>query len=136
MAATLDDVAAIALALPGTTEEERSSGGRAWTVGTTTYAWERAFSKADVRRFGDAAVPPPPIVAIRVDDLGDKEAVLAAGHRGVFTIPHFDGYAAVLVELRLVGRRVLRQLLEDGWAAGAPASLLAARQPRRRPPRR
>jgi len=135
MAATLDDVAAIALVLPGTTEEERSPGGRAWAVGTTTYAWERAFSKADVRRFAGARVPPPPIVAIRVDDLGEKEVVLAAGHRGVFTIPHFDGYAAVLVELRVVGRRVLRQLLEDGWAAGAPPDLLAARQPRRRAPR-
>ena len=69
---------------------------------------------------------------MRVDDLGEKEAVLAAGHRGVFTIPHFDGYAAVLIELRHVGKRVLRQLLEDGWAATAPAALLAERRPRRR----
>jgi hypothetical protein len=135
MAATLDDVAEIALRLPGTAEVEGRMG-RAWAVGSTTFAWERPFSKADVRRFGDAPVPPLPVLAVRVDDLGEKEAVLGAGHRGVFTIPHFDGYAAVLLELRLAGKRVLRQLLEDGWAACAPPDLLAERRPaRRRTPR-
>jgi len=130
MAATLDDVAEIALRLPGAAEIEGRMG-RAWAVGRTTFAWERPFSKADVRRFGDAPVPPLPVLAVRVDDLGEKEAVLGAGHRGVFTIPHFDGYAAVLLELRLVGKRVLRQVLEDGWAACASPDLLAERRPAR-----
>ena len=130
MAATLDDVAEIALGLPGTAEVAGRTG-RAWSVGTTTFAWERPFSKADVRRFGDAPIPPQPVLAVRVDDLGEKDVVLGAGHRGVFTIPHFDGYAAVLVELRLVGKRVLRRLLEDGWAACAPPAALAERRARR-----
>jgi hypothetical protein len=32
-----------------------------------------------------------------VEDLGEKEAVLAANPDAFFTIPHFDGYSAVLI---------------------------------------
>jgi hypothetical protein len=32
-----------------------------------------------------------PILAVRVEDLGEKEAVLAAQPKAFFTIPHFDG---------------------------------------------
>ena len=129
--ATLDDVARIALALPEVVEGE-ARRGREWSVGTTTFAWERPFSMADLRRFGDAPVPPEPIVAVRVDDLGEKEAVLGAGHKGVFTIPHFDGYPAVLIELRAVGMRLLRATLADGWAACAPADLVTQHRRRSR----
>jgi hypothetical protein len=41
----------------------------------------------------------------------------------VFTIPHFDGYAAVLVQLDEVGHNDLRDLVVDGWLACAPAEL-------------
>jgi len=133
--ATLDDVAGLALALPGVVEDD-ARRGRAWSVGATTFAWERPFSKADLRRFGDAAVPTDPILAVRVDDLGEKEVVLAAGHRGFFTIPHFDGYAAVLIELRIVGQRALRAALADGWASCAPPALLAEHRSRRPRPDR
>jgi hypothetical protein len=129
--ATLDDVARIALAFPDAVEHDERRG-RAWSVGGKTFAWERRFSKADLRRFGDAAVPADPIVAVRVDDLGEKEAVLGAGHKGVFTIPHFDGYAAVLIELRIVGMRVLRAALADGWAACAPTDLVTLHRRRSR----
>jgi len=62
-------------------------------------------------------------VAVRVDDLIEKEAVLAAGTKGVFTIPHFDRYAAVLIELRTVTKRALKDALVDGWLACAPRHL-------------
>ena len=94
------DVEQIIATLPDV-EEGAKWGNHTWTVGGKVFAWERAYSKADLKRFGDATPPRPPILAVRVEDLHEKEAVLAEGSRGVFTIPHFDGYAAVLVELRV-----------------------------------
>jgi hypothetical protein len=120
--ATLDDVATIALGLPETTEGERH-GTRTWAVRGTVFAWERPFSKADLRRFGDETPPPGPILAVKVADLGEKEALLAERPRALFTIPHFDGYAAVLVRLRTVSARTLRETVLDGWLACAPAEL-------------
>ena len=87
---TIDDVAALAHAFPGVTEGTRW-GHRTWQVGRSGFAWVRPFSKADLKRFGDAPVPSGEIVALRVDDLGEKEAVLAAGRPGFFDIAHFAG---------------------------------------------
>jgi hypothetical protein len=120
--ATLDDVTRIALALPEVTEADRR-GARIWSVAGKTFAWERPFTKADLMRFGEATPPRQPVLAVRVDDLIEKEAVLGAGTRGVFTMPHFDGYAAVLIELRTVGKRALKDALVDGWLACAPPKL-------------
>jgi len=120
--ATLDDAARMALELPDVVEGERH-GNRTWSVAGKAFAWERPFSKADIKRFDDATPPHGPIVAVRVGDLGEKEAVLAAQTKGVFTIPHFDGYAAVLIQLEKVGQRALRAAIVDGWLACAPTEL-------------
>jgi hypothetical protein len=120
--ATLDDAADIALGLPGVTEGERH-GNRTWVVDGKVFAWERSFSKADIRRFGDATPPAGPILAVRVEDLSEKEAVLAAGSEAIFTIPHFDGFPAVLVQLDEVEIRELHDLVVDGWLARAPTAL-------------
>jgi len=68
-------------------------------------------------------VPGGPILALSVADLGEKEAVLAT-HPGVFfTIPHFDGYAAVLVHLKTASTGALRDGIVDAWLARAPSQL-------------
>ncbi|MGE5827057.1 MAG: MmcQ/YjbR family DNA-binding protein [Micromonosporaceae bacterium] len=115
-------MARLALTLPEVVEAERR-GQRTWAVAGKTFAWERAFSKADLKRFGDVAPPEGLILAVRVGDLGEKEAVLAAQPKGFFTIPHFDGYAAVLIQLKKVSLKPLREALVDGWLACAPQPL-------------
>lgn len=119
---TMADVAELASALPEVSEGTRY-GNRTWFVGGTGFVWERPLSKADVRRLAGAAVPQGPIVAVTVDDLGEKEAVLAEGRPGVFTIAHFDGHPSVLVQLDVVGRKTIEELVVDGWLAAAPAGL-------------
>lgn len=128
---TLDELGEFAKGLDGVEETDRR-GQRVWSVGGKSFAWERPFSKADVKRFGDLPVPQGDIVAIATEDLHEKEAVLAAGHPGVFTIEHFNGYAAVLVQLRAVHKKVVRALLTDGWRAKNPATAGPPRRPARR----
>jgi len=119
---TLGDVARLALTLPEVSEGERR-GNLTWSVGGKAFAWDRPFSKADLKRFGAANPPEGPIVAVRVADLGEKEAVLASSSDAVFTIPHFDGYPAVLVRLGAVAGAELRELILDAWLACAPPPL-------------
>jgi hypothetical protein len=132
---TFDDVAEMCAALPEVTVGEKH-GRRTWLVGPKGFAWERPFSKADVKRFGEEPVPAGEILAVIVDDLADKEAVLAAGQKGFFTIPHFDGYAAVLIQLRIAGRKAVREALLDAWLAAAPPPLAEAHLDSRRRRRR
>lgn len=45
------------------------------------------------------------------------------GHRHAdvfFTIPHFDGYPAVLVRLDLISHDQLREIVTDAWLVRAP----------------
>jgi hypothetical protein len=119
---TLDRVAALARELPEVTEGERHDS-LTWSVAGKTFAWERPFSKADLRRFGSDPVPEGPILAVRVADLGEKEAVLADNRDAFFTIPHFDGFAAILIRLPGSTVRAVREALLDGWLACAPPAL-------------
>jgi hypothetical protein len=49
--------------------------------------------------------------------------VLAANPKAFFTIPHFHGYAAVLIQLKKVTKRAMRDAILDAWLAYAPSRL-------------
>jgi hypothetical protein len=102
-------------ALPETAEKSP----RQWHVKGKLLAWERPLRRADLEALGKAA-PAGDILGVWVPDLDTKEALLAARPRVYFTTPHFDGYAAVLVRLAVIGRAELRELLLEAWLHRAP----------------
>ena len=119
--ATQDDVRRIALALPGASEEE---GRFAFAVRNGSkskgFAWvwlERPESKKP-------RVPRPDVLAVRVADRDEKEALLASDPEKFFTEPHYKGFPAVLVRLPAVDADELAELITDAWRCQAPRKLV------------
>lgn len=130
---TFADVDAFAMRLPGVTVGT-SWGNRTWMVGKRAVAWQRPFTKADLKRFGDETPPAGEILGVRVESLEAKEALLDGGLPGFFTIPHFDGFAALLIALRKARARDVRAAIADAHAVmSAPRG--ARPGDRRRKPR-
>jgi hypothetical protein len=122
--ATWDDVQRLALALPESSERI-SRELRQWVVKDKLFVWERPLRRADLEALGDDA-PDGPILGMRVEHLGAKEALLA-DHSGVFfTTPHFNGYPAVLVRLDLIGLDDLDEVITEAWLVRAPKRLAKA----------
>jgi hypothetical protein len=121
--ATWSAVTKLALTLPGTTESKTKDGRLSWQVKTKTFAWERPLRRVDLEALG-AKAPKGAILGIRVADLETKDAMLRSGIPAFFTTPHFDGYAAVLIELARVSAKDLKAALAEAWRCRAPKQLL------------
>ena len=100
---SLEDVREVALELPGTSEREGRSGWQ-WRVRGKMFVWERALRPSEVKAF-EGPVPGGPILAVRVEHLGAKDALLAQQGDTFFTTSHFDGHPSVLVRLDAVATR-------------------------------
>jgi hypothetical protein len=116
--ATWDQVRRYALALTGAVEET-SRGSAAWVVNKKFFVWQRPLRKSDLAALGDAA-PKGAILGVRTADLEMKEALLRSDPLALFTIPHFDGYPAVLVQLDKISANSLKRLILEAWLARAP----------------
>lgn len=119
--ATWKDVERIATSLP---EVEQAEGEqRMWRVGGKHFAWERPLRPKEIALWGEGAPTDVPILAAMVPDLGAKEALVADESGAYFTIPHFNGYRAVLVYVKKISKRELEELLTEAWACRAPKRL-------------
>ncbi len=122
--ATFEDVGRIALALPETSEAI-SRENRHWRVKDKGFVWERPLRRSDLEALGESA-PDGPILGVRTEHLGAKEAMLASDPGVYFTTPHFDGYPAVLVQLDKVSVEELQEIVVEAWLARAPKRLADA----------
>src|ERR1700704_4569791 len=94
------DVRRIALALPDTREAEDRFAFSVANKGKEkgfVWAWNERVEPKKPR------VPRPDVVAIRVADRFEREALLASEPETFFTEPHYNGYPAVLVRLPRIG---------------------------------
>ncbi|HJS96256.1 MAG TPA: MmcQ/YjbR family DNA-binding protein [Solirubrobacteraceae bacterium] len=119
--ADFQDVRRIALGLPETSERPQW-GNASWRVRNKPFVWERPLRPADLRALGDAA-PDGPILGVRVEHVGAKEAMIADDPSVYFTTPHFDGYAAVLVRLDEISLEELEEVIAEAWLCQAPKRL-------------
>ena len=122
--ATQEDVRRIALSLPETVEADGefvfsvvdARGKRHGFV----WAWNERLEPRKPR------VPSQDVLAVRVIDEEDKQALLASDPAAFFTEPHYNGFPAVLVRLPAIDAEALEELVVDAWRTRAPTALVEA----------
>jgi len=119
--ATRDDVRRIAMSLPNVVD-----GGEHFAFSVTGGPKPRGFAWVWNERVEPKKpkVPNPDVLAVRVANTGEKEMLLAADPQVFFTEPHYNGFPAVLVRLRVISVDELEELLTDAWRCTAPKKLV------------
>lgn len=107
--ATIEDVRRIALSFPETVEKP--------LYGTPGFrVKDKAFAR--LREEGD-------VLVVWCADEEEKERYIAAQPEIFFSLPHYDGYALVLVRLPAIEVEELRDVLTEAWLLRAPRRLAA-----------
>jgi hypothetical protein len=96
-----------------------------WRVRDKLFVWERPLRRSDLSALGDRA-PSGQILGARVEHEGAKLALIESDPEVYFTIPHFDGYSAILVLLERIGVEELEELTVEAWLVRAPKRLAAS----------
>jgi hypothetical protein len=120
-----NDVRRIALSLPETSEAAGNFAFSVYNKGKEkgfVWVWNERIEPKKPR------VPRPDVVAIRVADQVDKEALLATDAEKFFTEPHYNGFPAILVRLPFIDVEELEELIVDAWCCQAPKALVDAFQ--------
>jgi len=115
---TLDDVRALALGFPGVTERiDGHRGGLSWRTSSGVFVWQRGPSGRDLQQLDALGRewPPGEVVGGRTDGEQGKLALIEIYPDAFFTIPHFDGYPAVLIRLDAIDLDLLREVVTDAW---------------------
>lgn len=115
--ATLEDCRRIASTFPEVAEQvDGHRGGAVWRTKHGLILWERGPSKTDIAQLAELGrtYPEGLVVAIRAEGEA-KEALLSAYPDVFFTIPHFDGYPAVLARLEALDIGMLAELFAEAW---------------------
>jgi hypothetical protein len=118
-----EDVRRIALSLPDTSEADDHFAFSVLNKGKQkgfVWAWNERVEPKKPK------VPRADVVAIRVADQLDKEALLACDPEKFFTEPHYNGFPAILVRLPLIEPDELEELIVDAWRCQAPRALVQA----------
>jgi hypothetical protein len=122
--ASYAEVAAFACTLPEVTSSASYGGAPALRVNRTLLARLRSEMADDLDEL--TGEPYGEVLVVGTADLGEKEALLSSDPRAYFTLPHYDGYPAVLVRLSLADPEELRELLLEAWRRAAPKRALRA----------
>jgi hypothetical protein len=118
-----EDVRRIALGLPDTSEGEDHFAFSVLNKGKQkgfVWAWNERVEPKKPK------VPRADVVAVRVADQWDKEALLASDGEKFFTEPHYNSFPAVLVRLPLIDLVELKEIIVDAWRCQAPRALVKA----------
>lgn len=118
------EIEEFALTLPETSSTPSYGGAPALRVNKVMFARLRGEMAEHIDDL--TGEPYGDVLMVGVADLGEKEALLASDPRAYFTVPHYDGYPAVLVRLALADPVELRELLMDAWVRSAPKRALKA----------
>lgn len=118
--ATVDDVHALAQALPHVTVVHGGAGNPVYQVGGKSFVFFRtprpdAVDPETGRRYDD-------VIVFWVPSESDKRALVDDPSTPFFTTPHFDGHLSVLVRASRLGevsRQELAEIVEDAWLSQA-----------------
>jgi hypothetical protein len=119
--ATRADVRRIIAKLPDTTEDADrfafsvAAGSKPKAI---SWVWMERVEPKKPR------VANPKVLAVRVPNLGEKDALIASDPDIYFTEPHYNGFPAVLVRLAAISRAELEELLIEAWRLQAPKQLV------------
>jgi hypothetical protein len=118
--ARVEDVHAVAAAMPHVKVEGGSRGNPVYQVGGKSFVFCRnarpdAVDPASGERYDD-------VIVIWVETEEDKLALVQDPHSPFFTTAHFDGHRSVLVRASRLGevtRQELTELVQDAWLSQA-----------------
>ena len=118
--ATVDDVHALANAMPHVTIVDGSQGKPVYQVGGKSFIFFRnprpdAADPVTGERYDD-------VIVFWVESEADKQSLIDDQDTPFFTTPHFDGHPSVLIrerDLPALSHRELSEVIQDAWLARA-----------------